>query len=105
MPYYHKKIGNKNCVYKKDTGAKVGCTKGDVHKYMAALQINAHESEEKELNEVRAFVRKTLVQLNEDKKKKTNNDDEIHLPESTMKKKDLIKYLKELYNLEVKEIE
>jgi len=32
------------CVYKKDTGKKVGCTKGSVKKYLTALHINAHES-------------------------------------------------------------
>lgn len=32
------------CVYKKDGGAKVGCTKGDVNKYLAALHANANES-------------------------------------------------------------
>ena len=31
------------CVYKKDTGKKVGCTKGSVQKYLAALQINAEQ--------------------------------------------------------------
>lgn len=56
MPY---EIRGK-CIYRKDTGAKVGCTKGDVHKYMAALQMHAHESENKGLNEVRMLVRKTL---------------------------------------------
>ncbi len=54
MPY---EIRGK-CIYRKDTGAKVGCTKSDVHKYMAALQMHAHESEG--INEVRRFVRKTL---------------------------------------------
>lgn len=44
MPYTHRKEGNKNCVYKKDGGAKVGCTKGDVKKYLAALYANANES-------------------------------------------------------------
>lgn len=33
--------------YKKDTGAKVGCTKGPVDKYLAALYANANESVEK----------------------------------------------------------
>jgi hypothetical protein len=28
------------CVYKKDTGKKVGCTKGSVQKYLAALHAN-----------------------------------------------------------------
>jgi hypothetical protein len=31
MPY---KVKGK-CVYKKDDGTKVGCTKGDVNKYLA----------------------------------------------------------------------
>ena len=44
MPYTHRKVGNKQCIYKKDGGAKVGCTKGDVHKYLAALHANANES-------------------------------------------------------------
>ena len=44
MPYTHRKEGNKNCVYKKDGGAKVGCTKGSVKKYLAALYANADES-------------------------------------------------------------
>jgi len=29
------------CIYKKDTGKKVGCTKGDVKKYLAALHIHS----------------------------------------------------------------
>lgn len=40
MPY----IAKKNCVYKKNTGKKVGCTKGSVKKYMAALHANVDES-------------------------------------------------------------
>lgn len=40
MPY---KVKGK-CVYKKDTGKKVGCTKGSVNKYLAALHINAKEA-------------------------------------------------------------
>lgn len=40
MPY----IIRGKCVYKKDTGKKVGCTKGSVDKYLAALHANANES-------------------------------------------------------------
>lgn len=40
MPYTVKG----NCVYKKDGGAKVGCTKGSVKDYLAALHANANES-------------------------------------------------------------
>ena len=44
MPYKTKKIGDKNCVYKKSSGKKVGCTGGSKEakrKYLAALAINA----------------------------------------------------------------
>ena len=41
MPY---KVKGK-CVYKKDTGAKVGCTKGSVKKYLGALHANADVNE------------------------------------------------------------
>ena len=47
MPYSVKG----KCVYKKDTGTKVGCTKGDVDKYLAALHANANESEIKPLED------------------------------------------------------
>ena len=40
MPYTVKG----NCIFKKDGGAKVGCTTGDVKKYLAALHANANES-------------------------------------------------------------
>jgi len=40
MPYTVKG----KCIFKKDTGAKVGCTKGPVEKYLAALHANANES-------------------------------------------------------------
>lgn len=39
MPYKVKG----QCVYKKDGGDKVGCTKGDVNKYLAALHANIDE--------------------------------------------------------------
>lgn len=45
MPYTYRKQGSKYCVYKKDSGEKVGCTSGDkaaLRRYMAALHM--HES-------------------------------------------------------------
>lgn len=42
MPYYHKKVNNKYCVFKKSNDKKVGCTRGDkesLRKYYAALAI------------------------------------------------------------------
>jgi len=101
MPYKAKG----KCVYKKDTGKKVGCTKGDVKKYLAALHMNTDESVKKEsINELKKEIRKILFEtISEGKNKKMDVSDEIHLPELTMKKKDLIEHLKNLYNLEVKE--
>lgn len=43
MPYTVKG----KCVYKRESGEKVGCTKGSVNKYLAALHANANESTEK----------------------------------------------------------
>lgn len=47
MPYKTRKVGNEYCVYKKDGGKKVGCTKGTEEakkKYLAAL----HSAEDEE---------------------------------------------------------
>ena len=49
MPYTYKKEGDKYCVYKKDGGKKVGCTKGTkeaLKKYLTALHM--HEIKLKE---------------------------------------------------------
>jgi len=46
MPYTYKKVGDKYCVYKKDTGKKVGCTDGNkkaLYKYLKALRSNVNE--------------------------------------------------------------
>jgi hypothetical protein len=42
MPYKVKG----QCIYKKEGGAKVGCTKGDVNKYLAALHANVDDINE-----------------------------------------------------------
>lgn len=50
MPYKTRKVDNKYCVYKKDGGKKVGCTKGTEKakkKYLAALHIAEDEVEVK----------------------------------------------------------
>jgi len=51
MPYTHKEVGDKDCVYKKVSGKKVGCTTGDVDDYLGALHANVKTEELKELNE------------------------------------------------------
>lgn len=61
MPY---KVKGK-CVYKKDSGEKVGCTKGSVKKYLAALHANANESLDKELTEqdLKDMIQEELLAL------------------------------------------
>jgi len=46
MPYYSKD----KCIYKKGSNKKVGCTKGPIKKYMAALHANVEESLEEVSN-------------------------------------------------------
>ena len=58
MPY---KVKGK-CIYKKDSGAKVGCTKGSVDKYLAALHANANESVE-EIELVNENTKKLIKRL------------------------------------------
>jgi hypothetical protein len=55
------------------------------------------------MNKIKAILRESLNKLVEieDKKLKVD-DDEIYLPELNMKKKVLIKYLKDIYNIELK---
>ena len=55
MPY----IAKGKCVYKKDTGEKVGCTKGSVKDYLAALHANVDEN-----MKLRKYIRKTLKESN-----------------------------------------
>ena len=60
MPYTHKKVGDQYCVYKKDTGKKVGCTDGSeeaLRKYLAALHINDSRVS------LREFVRKEVQKI------------------------------------------
>ena len=61
MPY---KVKGK-CVYKKDTGKKIGCTKGSVKKYLAALHANANESLDYELTEenLEEMIRKEIEKI------------------------------------------
>jgi len=58
MPYKTRKVGSKHCVYKKDSGKKVGCTKGTEkakNKYLAALHASADEEELKEQKTFKEF--------------------------------------------------
>jgi len=54
------------------------------------------------MSKIKAILRESLNKLVEIEDKKLNDDDEIYLPDLTMSKKELIKYLKDIYNIELK---
>ena len=57
MPY---KIKG-NCIYKKDTGKKVGCTKGSVKRYLAALHANVTNEQKIQIkSKLKEVLRKSL---------------------------------------------
>ena len=56
MPY---KVKGK-CVYKKDSGKKVGCTKGSVKDYLAALHMHADESLDVTEDELKGTIRSVI---------------------------------------------
>lgn len=47
MPYFV----TGNCIFNKDTGKKVGCTKGDVKKYLRALYANVPDAKKQEIKQ------------------------------------------------------
>jgi len=57
MPYTHRKVGDKQCVFKKEDGSKVGCTSGSIQKYLGALHANANES----VNETSESNNETII--------------------------------------------
>jgi len=80
MPYKTKKSKNKTCVYKKDTGKKVGCTRGSKKKYLAALHAAENKKSLKEAATMEEIVNRDpskyitsnlryhgLVQINKDR--------------------------------------
>jgi hypothetical protein len=57
MPY---KIKG-NCIYKKDTGKKVGCTKGSVKRYLAALHANVTNEQKIQIkSKLKEVLRRSL---------------------------------------------
>jgi hypothetical protein len=66
MPYSYKKEGDKYCVYRKDTGKKVGCTTKDkLKKYLAALHFHANEKDSK-TEQLKEGIRKLIYEVIEE---------------------------------------
>jgi hypothetical protein len=69
MPYFARKEGDQYCVYKKDGGKKMGCTKGNkesLKKYMAALHM--HELKET-IQDMKPIKLASLINLKESEQK------------------------------------
>lgn len=63
MPYKTRKVkGKGTCVYKKEGGKKVGCTKGSIKKYLAALHSNVDEEIKKE-NKTMRITKAELMKI------------------------------------------
>jgi hypothetical protein len=63
MPYTYKKVGNKTCVYNKNTGKKVGCTTGPIKKYLAALYANVKDSKTEQLKRgIKSLIKEVLLE-------------------------------------------
>jgi len=87
MPYTIKG----KCIYKKDTGKKVGCTKGDVRKYMAALQMHA-ESAMRIFNKISNILRESEMVPGEiNTPQPVQNSHPARTPEELEKRKRMIK--------------
>jgi len=54
------------CVYKKDTGKKVGCTDGPIKDYLAALHIHANESIDIEKEELKEIILNVFESFEDD---------------------------------------
>jgi len=68
MPYSYKKEGDKYVVYKKDTGKRVGATKGTkeaLKKYLAALHIHAESIKNENMKSNKPIKLASLVKLTE----------------------------------------
>jgi hypothetical protein len=65
MPY----VARGKCVYRKDTGKKVGCTKGSVKKYLAALHANVPDAKnEEKIIKLKEMIKRIVSEiLNESK--------------------------------------
>lgn len=98
MPYKTKG----KCVYKKDTNKKVGCTKGDVDDYLAALHANENEN----IEEDEIIERKNMSLLNIYKRvlkeAKKKEDSEEKTPWSTGDRKAIKDYPLDLEKAEKK---
>ena len=73
MPYTYKKEASQYCVYKKDTGEKVGCTDGNreaLNRYLAAIHTNVKkEAVAQQIENLREAIR---TEIRKYFKKKSN---------------------------------
>jgi hypothetical protein len=67
------------CIYKQDTGKKVGCTKGSITRYLSALHANVSDAKKNEIRtKLKEFLKKLITSnsiIDEDIDMKKNNSD------------------------------
>ena len=101
MPY----IAVGKCVYRKnksgERGAKVGCSKEDVHQYLRALNISSHKEAKKEISEIRgSLIEATkFAELEENYMGVIENIKSSYEKMAEMKHKDFLKQLKEVMKM------
>jgi hypothetical protein len=70
MPYTYRKVDNKYCVYKKDSGKKVGCTDGNetaLKKYLTALRMHEGILTDPLQEDLRKWVKQRWVDISRTK--------------------------------------
>ena len=101
MPYTS--VGK--CVYKKnksgDRGAKVGCTRGDVHQYLRALYASDPKAAKNEIAEIRGSLIEATkyAELEENYIGVIENIKSSYEKMAEMKHKDFLKQLKEVMKM------
>ena len=67
------------CIYKKDTGEKVGCTKGSIKRYLSALHANVSDTKKNEIRtKLKEILKKAITSnstINEDVDMKKDSAD------------------------------
>lgn len=90
MPYKTRKVkGKGTCVYKKKGGKKVGCTKGSIKKYLAALHSNVDEEIKKENKTMRITKAELMKIIKEEIDNMSEMDTEEAVEEQSLQEMDL----------------
>jgi len=106
MPYKTRKVkGKGTCVYKKEGGKKVGCTKGSIKKYLAALHSNVDEEIKKENKTMRITKAELMKIIKEEIENMSEMETEEVVEEQPLQEMDFGSMLPELAGFTPKDFE